>query len=475
MNTTDKDHNSNSANNKRKRINRMKTIIVIIVILLMILPTICCIILGLQVSRLQKQVDDLVSIHSQYGLIDDNSNSNNYVYAAEKSTTNDASINDEAIHDETVNDATINEEAINDEAINDKTINEQSINDEGINDKTINDEAINNEAINNEIINNEPIYNKVLSNGIINNEIQNKEDFLNKTSIFNASSTEISDENLAEEHQTSDSDKTALYENENAAITKDDNGESASELGNKDESGEQKSNKKANKSKVKNEDEINNLSNGIYSGKKVYLTFDDGPSMYTDDILDILAEHNVKATFFVIGNTDKRSKDLYKRIVEEGHTLGMHSYSHIYKKIYNSLEDFDKDFTKLWKLLYDTTGYKPSIFRFPGGSDNLVNKNGMEDFIRYLNKASITYYDWNVLNGDATGIEYTKEQLINNVLEGVAIKETPIVLMHDAQTKKTTVDSLPGLLDALISGGAEILPIDEDTPPTQMIKADSLK
>jgi peptidoglycan/xylan/chitin deacetylase (PgdA/CDA1 family) len=217
------------------------------------------------------------------------------------------------------------------------------------------------------------------------------------------------------------------------------------------------------------------LKSGKYADKKVYLTFDDGPSIYTDDILDILTEYKVKATFFVIGKTDSQSKKLYQRIVDEGHTLGMHSYSHQYSKIYNSLEDFDKDFTKLWKLLYDTTGYKPSIFRFPGGSDNMVNKNGMEDFIRYLNEAKIVYFDWNVLNGDATGNQFTKEQLIKNVINDVAVKNNSIVLMHDSETKQTTVDSLPSLLERLISEDAQILPLDNNVPPIQMIKADTIK
>ncbi len=217
------------------------------------------------------------------------------------------------------------------------------------------------------------------------------------------------------------------------------------------------------------------IQKGRYSGKKVYLTFDDGPSIYTDDILDILEEYEVKATFFVIGQTDDFSKKMYQRIVEEGHTLGMHSYSHKYSEIYNSLEDFEKDFTKLWKLLYDTTGYEPSIFRFPGGSDNLVNKYGMGDFIRYLNDAGFVYFDWNVENGDAKRITYTKEQLIDNVLSGVEIKTNAIVLMHDARDKKTTVDSLPALLDILISEGAQILPLDNEVTPIQMIKAESIK
>ena len=218
-----------------------------------------------------------------------------------------------------------------------------------------------------------------------------------------------------------------------------------------------------------------NSSDGIYSGKKVYLTFDDGPSKYTEDILDILAEYDVKATFFVIGKTDEASKRIYRRIIEEGHTLGMHSYSHIYDQIYNSLEDFDKDFTKLWKLLYDTIGYNPTIYRFPGGSGNHVSKNNMDQFIRYLNEKSIVYFDWNVLNRDATGVEYTKDQLIENVLSGVINKRVSIVLLHEGETKKSTVESLPELLEELLTLGAELLPLDENVTPIQHINAKSIK
>ena len=214
---------------------------------------------------------------------------------------------------------------------------------------------------------------------------------------------------------------------------------------------------------------------GIYSGKKIYLTFDDGPSKYTNEILDILGEYNAKATFFVIGKTDEASKKEYKRIVKDGHTLGMHSYSHKYNVIYKSVEDFDKDFTKLWNLLYDTTGYKPKIYRFPGGSGNMVNKHGMDQFIKYLNKKSIVYFDWNVVNGDATNIKYTKKQLVKNILDDVAKRDNSVVLMHDTNQKKATVDSLKQLLDALTAGGAQILPLNEKIPPIQMIKADTIQ
>ncbi len=211
-----------------------------------------------------------------------------------------------------------------------------------------------------------------------------------------------------------------------------------------------------------------------FKNKKVYLTFDDGPTYNTDKILDILAEYNVKATFFVIGSTDEVDKERYRRIVNEGHTLGMHSYSHDYNKIYNSLEDFDKDFTKLMKLLYDTTGYTPTIYRFPGGSLNHVSKSDMKIFIKYLIEKEMNYYDWNVVNGDAEGVDYTEEEMIDKVLEGVASKKTSIVLMHDGHGKEKTVASLPKLLEALISRGAEILPMDENVPLIQQIKVSSV-
>ncbi len=214
---------------------------------------------------------------------------------------------------------------------------------------------------------------------------------------------------------------------------------------------------------------------GKYAGKKVYLTFDDGPSIYTNDILDILNKYDIKATFFVNGKTDQVSKNIYRRIVDEGHILGMHSYSHEYGEIYNSLEEFEKDFTKLWDLLYDVTEYKPTIYRFPGGSLNYVNRNGMDEFIRFLNEKSIQYYDWNVVNGDAVGEQYTKEQLVDNVLNGIEDKKTAIVLMHDARSKLTTVESLPELIEKLISQGATILPLDETVTPIQQIKANSVE
>ena len=117
------------------------------------------------------------------------------------------------------------------------------------------------------------------------------------------------------------------------------------------------------------------LTNSNLNQKKVYLTFDDGPSDHTAQILDILKKHKVKATFFVVGKETEYAKKMYQRIVLEGHTLAMHSYSHNYDQIYANVGAFSKDLMKLQKYLYDLTDVKPYIYRFPGGSSNHCAKN----------------------------------------------------------------------------------------------------
>lgn len=209
--------------------------------------------------------------------------------------------------------------------------------------------------------------------------------------------------------------------------------------------------------------------------QKVYLTFDDGPSENTAKILDILKEKGVKATFFVIGQEDERSKELYQRIVAEGHTLGMHSFSHKYSVIYESLEAFSEDVAHLQSYLAEVTGITPEIMRFPGGSRNQVSNTDMTEFIRFLNEKGIVYYDWNVASGDATSQAYTPDELVENVMNDVGRFETSIVLMHDASNKSSTVEALGPMIEKLQEMGAELLPIDEDTTPIQQIPADSVE
>lgn len=207
---------------------------------------------------------------------------------------------------------------------------------------------------------------------------------------------------------------------------------------------------------------------------KVYLTFEDGPSENTEEILDILDEYNIKATFFVVGKEDEESKKLYQRIAEEGHTLGMHSYSNKYSVIYQSDEAFQQDFTSLKEELYEVTGVNSMFYRFPGGSSNQISNVPMEDFIHYLNEQGVIYYDWNVSAGDSASNAYSVEEVVANVLDDVVKYKTSVVLLHDASDKSTTVEALPSLIEALNDMGAEILPIDENTPVIQYVKADSI-
>lgn len=199
--------------------------------------------------------------------------------------------------------------------------------------------------------------------------------------------------------------------------------------------------------------------------KKVYLTFDDGPSKQTEKVLDVLKKKNVKATFFVIGREDEFSQGIYKRIVKEGHTLGMHSYSHIYKEIYGSLDGFKKDFQKISDYLFKVTGQRSAFYRFPGGSSNSVNQFPVEEYTAFLHEQGVMYMDWNVIAANGTTDNVTKEEMVKSVMDGVARYNTSVVLMYDSADKKMTAESLEEVIDNLQAGGYELLPIDAETVP----------
>lgn len=207
---------------------------------------------------------------------------------------------------------------------------------------------------------------------------------------------------------------------------------------------------------------------------KVYLTFDDGPSENTEQILDILAEYGVKATFFVTGREDEESQALYRRIADEGHTLGMHSYANKYSVIYQSEEAFQSDYRRLRQYLYDVTGIWSDYYRFPGGSSNQISNVSMSSLIKFLNGEDIVYYDWNVSAGDAASTTYTAEEIVENVTEDVVQYKTSVILLHDSADKSTTVEAVGPLIEALQELGALILPIDEDTQIIQYVKADDV-
>jgi peptidoglycan/xylan/chitin deacetylase (PgdA/CDA1 family) len=202
---------------------------------------------------------------------------------------------------------------------------------------------------------------------------------------------------------------------------------------------------------------------------KVYLTFDDGPSSNTSKILDVLDDYGVKATFFVNGRKGKKAAARYKRIVKEGHTIGMHSYSHKYEDVYASLSSFEKDYQKIHDTIKKTTGVDCKLYRFPGGSSNKVSGQDMSYFIDFLNKKNIKYFDWNISSGDATSNAYTSDELIENVMNDVVKYKTSVVLMHDAGDKDQTVEALPRLIELLQSKGAIIMPISDDTDLIQHV------
>ncbi|MBP3825776.1 MAG: polysaccharide deacetylase [Butyrivibrio sp.] len=207
----------------------------------------------------------------------------------------------------------------------------------------------------------------------------------------------------------------------------------------------------------------------IEGTRYVYLTFDDGPSTNTDEILDILEQHNVKATFFVCGKPNAKYTDLYKRIVNDGHTLGMHSYSHKYSELYSSLDSFKEDTDKLRIFLYETTGVWSSFYRFPGGSSNTVSKVDMHELTDYLESSDVTFFDWNVSAGDDKA-GANKDTIYANIVNNVPRFKHCVVLMHDAADKKSTVEALPEIIEAIQAmDDTVIVPITEDTLPVQHI------
>ncbi len=207
--------------------------------------------------------------------------------------------------------------------------------------------------------------------------------------------------------------------------------------------------------------------------KQVYLTFDDGPSSNTDAILDILRKYDVKATFFVVAKTDEHSVSAYQKIVSEGHTLAMHSYSHKYEEIYSSKESFIEDVEKIQDYLFQVTGARPVFYRFPGGSANTVSEVDMQDLISWLNEKGITYFDWNIASGDAVSRLLETETIVENCVSAIDGKNVCIILMHDANNRSTTVEALSQVIEEIrMRGDSVFLPITDETVPIQQVKAE---
>ena len=197
--------------------------------------------------------------------------------------------------------------------------------------------------------------------------------------------------------------------------------------------------------------------------KTMYLTFDDGPSEEnTAAVLDILKDRGIRATFFVVGENVRRHPDIAKRIVEEGHAIGIHCDSHDYKKIYASVESYLEDFQAAYDTVYEVTGVEPKFFRFPGGSINSYNKDVYEDIIAEMTERGFIYFDWNASLEDATK-NNEPELLLQNARESTLGRKKVVMLAHDIVHNTTLC--LEDLIDQFPEYQME--PLTEDVKPVQ--------
>jgi len=187
----------------------------------------------------------------------------------------------------------------------------------------------------------------------------------------------------------------------------------------------------------------------------IYLTFDDGPSGRTPEVLDILKRYNIKATFFIVNFSDSQIPIL-QRVIDEGHSIGIHGYSHEYGDIYKSEAAFMENVTKLRNKIKDKLGYDTTIMRFPGGSSNHVSANYctgvMTKLVVTVENEGYQYFDWNVDSRDAE--RFDAAGILSSVKSSTkGTRKTNIVLMHDAGDKHETVKALPEVIEWGLANG----------------------
>lgn len=217
--------------------------------------------------------------------------------------------------------------------------------------------------------------------------------------------------------------------------------------------------------KVKHLGRTYKVKNGqVGNGKIVYLTFDDGPAGYTDELLKILDKHKVKVTFFVTGNY-KANYDCLHKEARAGHAIGVHSFTHKYDKIYKSEKAFWADFEQMEALIEQETGKRTDIFRFPGGGSNMVSakykKGIMTELVKEAEEKGLVYFDWNVLSGDA-GDTKDSDKIYKNIVNGCSNHVHSVVLCHDIHD--FTVNAMDKTIAKLLKEGYVFLPLDRNGP-----------
>ncbi|MGH4121524.1 MAG: polysaccharide deacetylase family protein [Clostridium sp.] len=201
--------------------------------------------------------------------------------------------------------------------------------------------------------------------------------------------------------------------------------------------------------------------------KEAYLTFDDGPSENTSKLLRILKDNNVKATFFVNGHPEY--DDVYKQIINQGNVIGNHTYSHDYKTEYSSITAYNQDVDNLNSFLEGIGIPRPTLMRFPGGSNNTISINyGGKDIMNKLTKEQVRkgyqYIDWNVSSGDSDKMTESKDVIIENVIRRSKGINSIVILFHDSKSKTTTVQALPIIIKNLKEQGYAFKTLSINSP-----------
>lgn len=213
-------------------------------------------------------------------------------------------------------------------------------------------------------------------------------------------------------------------------------------------------------------------------GKVAYLTFDDGPSSMTPQVLEVLRKKGATATFFTVHNSDPVCRRYYKEIVDSGCELALHAYEHNLPKIYKSPESYLSDYHAMNDFLFEVAGIRTKQVRFPGGSSQTMTNRGVFwQVMKAAQKEGLTWHDWNVSSGDASPNRHTAEWIYNNIFPAALRTDTPVILMHDVPRNTYTLEALPWIIDTLRANGYRLdvvsnikAPVqhrnpDRDTPP----------
>ena len=210
------------------------------------------------------------------------------------------------------------------------------------------------------------------------------------------------------------------------------------------------------------------LSSSVDQEKVVYLTFDDGPSVNTIEILNVLKEEKAPATFFVTGAETERGLGLYQRMLDEGHAIGLHSYSHRYREIYASADAYWNDLMRLADHIEEHTGYRPDIFRFPGGSHTTTADAAvLEEVKKRATSSGLCWFDWNALGKDDHSTPTSAQQIFENIVASAGDKDRIVTLMHDDGVRTTAADAVRLIIDHYKSLGYRFEKLTSETEPVQ--------